>query len=71
MTEKPIFVDLVGDATRQSWHRPNTSARTPAPLQELAPEKERSRLSHWPPERLALWRFDMLTPWKKRKDPRG
>lgn len=70
MTDKPVFVDLVGDATRQSW-RPSTPVQSRARALEPEPAVERSKLSHWPPERLAMWRLDMLTPWKRRKDPRG
>ncbi len=71
MADKPTYVDLIGAATRQNWHRPGASAIMRDPLPELEPEKERSRLSHWPPQRLAMWRLDILTPWKKRRDPRG
>ena len=71
MTEKPVFVDLIGDATRQSWHRPSAPVQSRARITGPEPVVERSKLSHWPPERLAMWRLDLLTPWKKRKDPRG
>ncbi len=67
MAEKPTYVDLISAATRQNWQRPAALARQ----NEAEPEKERSRLSHWPPQRLAMWRLDILAPWKKRRDPRG
>ena len=43
MADKPEFVDLICEATRQ--HR-----RRPAPLRIVAkPEARRMRLSNWPP----------------------
>jgi hypothetical protein len=59
MSEKPVFVDLISDATRQSRRR--FTARVDEP--EV---KERSRLSHWPPDRYEQWRMENLTPWKLR-----
>ena len=58
MAEKPEFVDMISEATRQSRrraHRPSL----------VKPEvKERSRISHWPPDRMVQWRLENLTPWK-------
>ena len=57
MADKPEFVDLISEATRQSRRRTD-------PL-IIAPEvKERSRLGHWPPDRVVQWRLENLTPWK-------
>jgi hypothetical protein len=58
MADKPEFVDMIGEATRQSRRRASR------PLL-VAPEvKERSRISHWPSERMTQWRIETLTPWK-------
>ncbi len=58
MTQKPEFVDLVREATRQ---RHRSAARHVA----AAPEaKETSRLSNWPPERWKRWRMENLMTWK-------
>ena len=57
MADKPEFVDLISDATRQ-----NTRRTMPRVIEPVV--KETSRLSHWPPERWSEWRMEMLTPWK-------
>jgi hypothetical protein len=57
MTDKAEFVDMIGEATRQSRRRY-------APRPDEPATKERSRLSHWPPERWEQWRLETLTPWK-------
>jgi hypothetical protein len=57
MADKPEFVDLISEATRQSRRRFEPRLDEPA-------VKERSRLSHWPPERWSQWRMETLTPWK-------
>lgn len=58
VADKPEFVDMISEATRQSRRRY-------APRAIIEPEvKERSRLSHWPPERWTQWRLETLTPWK-------
>jgi hypothetical protein len=60
MANKPEFVDLVSEATRQRWRRPTKSV-----ISEPEPhEKQEKRLSHWPPERMEQWRLVHLTPWK-------
>ncbi|WFU56322.1 hypothetical protein QA639_01920 [Bradyrhizobium pachyrhizi] len=59
MADKPEFVDMISDATRQKRRR--AVARIIDPLSE---GKETSRLSHWPPERWTQWRMENLTPWK-------
>jgi hypothetical protein len=38
--------------------------QTRAVLVEPAAVKERSRMSHWPPDRMVQWRLENLTPWK-------
>jgi hypothetical protein len=57
MADKPEFVDMISEATRQS--RRSFPTRIDAPV-----VKERSRLGHWPPERWTQWRLETLTPWK-------
>jgi hypothetical protein len=57
MADKPEFVDMISEATRQMRRR--------AMPRVAAPEvKETSRLSHWPPDRWVQWRMETLTPWK-------
>ena len=58
MANKPEFVDLVSEATRQRWRRPTKSVVS-APQ-----EKHDKRLGHWPPDRMEQWRLVHLTPWK-------
>jgi len=58
MANKPEFVDLITDATRQFYRRP-----TKGVVRE-ADAKEEKRLSNWPPERMEQWRLVNLTPWK-------
>ena len=60
MADKPEFVDMISEATRQSRRR--TMARVVTPVVV----KETSRLSHWPPDRWEQWRIETLTPWKLR-----
>jgi hypothetical protein len=59
MADKPEFVDLISDATRQSRRRV-------MPRVVKAVAKETSRLGHWPPDRYEQWRMETLTPWKLR-----
>ncbi len=59
MADKPEFVDMISEATRQRRRRFAPRAVEPA-------VKETSRLSHWPPERWTQWRMETLTPWKLR-----
>jgi predicted transcriptional regulator len=59
MADKPEFVDMISEATRQTRRR--------IVRQAVEPEvKETSRLSHWPPDRWQQWRTETLTPWKLR-----
>jgi hypothetical protein len=60
VTDKPEFVDMISEATRQVRRR--TAPRI-VDLQPIA-TKEASRLSHWPPEHWQQWRLETLTPWK-------
>ena len=60
MTDKPEFVDMISEATRQVRRR--TTPRI-VDLQPIA-TKAASRLSHWPPEHWQQWRMEKLTPWK-------
>ena len=57
MADKPEFVDMISEATRQTRRR--VVRRLDLPV-----VKERSRLSHWPPERWVQWRMETLTPWR-------
>ena len=57
MADKPEFVDMISEATRQS-------RRAVMPrIVDLAPAKETSRLAHRP-DRLEAWRMETFTPWK-------
>lgn len=58
MANKPQYVDLIGDATRQ--HR-----RRATPLRIVAtPEiEETSKLSRWPPAMFRQWKLETLTRW--------
>jgi hypothetical protein len=56
MADKPEFVDIISEATRQNRRR--------AMPVMIEPEvKETSRLGHRP-ARLLQWRLENLTPWK-------
>jgi hypothetical protein len=57
VADKPEFVDMISEATQQSRRR--VAPRVVEPVVE-----ERSRLSHWPPDRYEQWRLETLTPWK-------
>jgi hypothetical protein len=57
MADKSEFVDMIGDATRQSRRR--VERRTIEPV-----AKETSHLSRWPPDSWQQWRMETLTPWK-------
>jgi post-segregation antitoxin (ccd killing protein) len=56
MTDKPEFVDLISDATRQNRRRAMTVDVEPV-------VKETSRLAHRS-TRMEQWRIENLTPWK-------
>ena len=59
MDNKPEYVDLISEATRQ--HR-----RRAAPLRIVAkPEPEEiSKLSRWPPAMFKQWKLENLARWK-------
>jgi hypothetical protein len=57
MADKPEFVDMISEATRQNQRRY-------APRVAEPEVKERSRLSRWPSDRCEQWRVENLTPWK-------
>ena len=59
MAEKPVFVDLISEATRQHRRRAMPVDVDPMPSIQV----EASRMSHTPP-RLERWRLETLTPWK-------
>jgi hypothetical protein len=61
VADKPEFVDMISEATRQARRRV-----MPRVIEPAAPLKETSRLSHWPPQRWSQWRMDTLMPWKVR-----
>ena len=58
MADKPEFVDLISDATRQN-------RRNAARIVDLDPVASRkaSRLGHRS-ERFEAWRMETFTPWK-------
>ncbi|PSO20223.1 hypothetical protein [Bradyrhizobium sp. MOS003] len=59
MANKPEYVDLIGEATRQ--HR----RRAPRLRIIAKPEvEETSKLSHWPPAMFKQWKIENLMPWK-------
>jgi hypothetical protein len=61
MADKPEFVDIISEATRQNRRRFTERVVLPTEVVE-----ETSRLSHWPPDRWTQWRLETLTPWKLR-----
>lgn len=61
MADKPEFVDLIGEATRQNRRR--MMAVDVDPLPSSGNSRPLSRMAHTPP-RLERWRLETLTPWK-------
>ena len=59
MADKPEFVDLISEATKQS-HRSNQSRMVDLPPSVAG--KETSRLAHR--RSIVEWRLENLTPWK-------
>ncbi len=60
MVNKPEYVDLISEATRQHQRRRVVPRNTTA-----EPESEEtSRLSRWPPALFARWKLQNLMPWK-------
>lgn len=62
MADKPEFVDVISEATRQHRRRAMPIDIDPMPSGTDA-HRERSRMAHTPP-RLERWRDETLTPWK-------
>jgi hypothetical protein len=60
MADKPEFVDMIGEATKQS--RRHSQSRM-VDLPPSIPARETSRLAH-KSDRLEQWRLENLTPWK-------
>ncbi|MBR0990812.1 hypothetical protein JQ580_08810 [Bradyrhizobium japonicum] len=59
MANKPEYVDLIGEATRQH-HR-----RAPRLRIIAKPEvEETSKLSRWPPAIFKQWKIENLMRWK-------
>ena len=64
MANKPQYVDLISDATRQNRRR---DQRVLPEVKAVAPAEKvgkRKLLGNWPPARFAQWRLENLTPWK-------
>ena len=57
VADKPEFIDMISEATLQSYRRVMPRVVEPE-------AKETSRLSRWPPDRWTQWRMETLTPWK-------
>ncbi|AMA55126.1 hypothetical protein [Bradyrhizobium sp. CCGE-LA001] len=58
MANKPEYVDLISEATRQNRRRA-------MPLRVAKPEvEETSKLSHWPPAMFKQWKLDNLMRWR-------
>jgi hypothetical protein len=63
MADKPEFVDLIGEATRQNRRRTMPVEIDPLPSSSKGGTRERSRMAH-PRPQLERWRDETLTPWK-------
>jgi len=61
MADKPEFVDMISEATKQS-RRSNQQRMVDLPPSAV-PGKETSRLSHRS-ERMEQWRLENITPWR-------
>lgn len=59
MANKPEYVDLISEATRQHRRRPTRLRIVAKPEIE-----ETSRLSRWPPAMFRQWKLENLLPWK-------
>ena len=66
MADKPEFVDVISEATRQ--HRRRAMPLDIDPMPGKAGTKERSRMAHTT-ARLERWRTETLTPWKIKLHP--
>ncbi|MGX1318428.1 hypothetical protein AB7M17_001881 [Bradyrhizobium sp. USDA 377] len=59
MANKPEYVDLISEATRQ--HRRRT---TPLRIVAKSEVAETSKLSRWPPAMFRQWKVETLMRWK-------
>jgi hypothetical protein len=59
VADKPEFVDMIGEATRQARRR-----AVPRMVDLMPMSKETSRLSRWPPDSWKQWRLETLLPWR-------
>ncbi|KYH02288.1 hypothetical protein [Bradyrhizobium sp. DOA1] len=59
MANKPEYVDLISEATRQNRRRAMPLRAVPKPEVE-----ETSKLSHWPPAMFKQWKLDNLMRWR-------
>lgn len=59
MANKPEYVDLINEATRQ--HRRHATRLRIVAKPEV---EETSRLSRWPPAMFRQWKVENLMPWK-------
>ncbi|MDN4986086.1 hypothetical protein KUL72_01730 [Bradyrhizobium arachidis] len=59
MANKPEYVDLIGDATRQHRRR-----ATRLPIVAKPEAEEASKLSRWPPAMFRKWKIETLMRWK-------
>lgn len=59
MANKPEYVDLISEATRQ--HRRRATRLRIVAKTEV---EETSRLSRWPPAMFRQWKLENLLPWK-------
>jgi hypothetical protein len=66
MAEKPEFVDVISEATRQ--HRRRAMPIDIDPMPGSGGTKERSRMAH-PTTRQERWRMETITPWKIKLKP--
>ncbi len=57
MADKPEYVDIIREATRQVRRRYTPRVEEPE-------VKEKSRLSRWPPDHWVQWRIAKFAPWK-------
>lgn len=59
MANKPEYVDLISDATRQHRRR-----ATPPRIVAKPEVEETSKLSRWPPAMFKQWKIENLMRWK-------
>jgi hypothetical protein len=59
MSNKPEYVDLISEATRQRRRR-----TTPLRVVREPEVEETSRLSRWPPAMFRQWKLENLMRWK-------